>query len=147
MELIQLSAQLYFTERRLRDKAYNEGVAYILQDQYELAAASFTECTDLDSTFAPACLQKGRIFIEWGALEDAMSQFDLALVYNPGMGEAYFYKGYILYGADTTGLDRSFFDQAISQGFTDPWAYYFRGIAGIRDGMDEAAISLSPLRV
>jgi tetratricopeptide (TPR) repeat protein len=138
--LTQVSAQLSFTERRLRDKAYNEGIAYLHQGQYELAAVSFNECTELDSTFAPACLQKGRIFIEWGALEDAMSQFDLALAYNQGMGEAFFYKGYILYGADTTGLDRSFFDQAISQGFTDPWAYYFRGICGIRDGMNEAAM-------
>lgn len=135
-----LSAQLSFTELRLRDKAYNEGIAYILQGQYELASVSFTECTDLDSTFASAFLQKGRIFIEWGALEDALSQFDLALAYNPGMGEAYFYKGYLHYGKDTTGLDRTLFDQAISQGFSDPWAYYFRGITEIRDGMDVAAL-------
>lgn len=140
MALSFVSAQLSFTEKRLRDKAYNEGIDYVLQGQYELAAASFTHCTDLDSTFASAWLQKGRIFIEWGALEDAMGQFDTALFYDPGMGEGYFYKAYMLYGSDTTGLDRSLFDQAISQGFTDPWAYYFRGITGIRDGMETAAM-------
>ena len=137
---VLVSGQLSFTEKKLRDKAYNEGIAYILQGQYELAAASFTQCTDLDSTFASAWLMMGRIFIEWGAVEDAISHFDMALVYDPGMGEAYFYKGYALYGSDTTGLDRSLFDLAISQGFTDPWAYYFRGISGIRAGMDEAAL-------
>ena len=132
--------QLSFTERRLRDKAYNEGIAYLQQDQYELAAASFTHCIDLDSTFAAAWLQRGRIFIEWGAIDDAMTDLDAALSYDSGMGEAYFYKGYVLYGTDTTGLDRSLFDLAISQGFTDPWAYYLRGITAIRDGMDEAAM-------
>jgi len=135
-----VSAQLSFTEVRLRDKAYNEGVEYIQQGQYELAAASLTSCTDLDSTFAPAWLMKGRIFLEWGAMEDAKSHFETALVFDPAMGEAYFYQGYILYGSDTTALDRSLFDQAISQGFTDPWAYYFRGITEIRDGMDQAAL-------
>jgi tetratricopeptide (TPR) repeat protein len=138
--LPRVSAQLSFTELRLRDKAYNEGIAHLQQGRYELAAVSFTECTDLDSTFASAWLQKGRIFIEWVELEDAMKHFDLALAYNPGMGEAYFYKGYIHFGQDTTGLDRTLFDQAISQGFTDPWAYYFRGITRIRDGMDVEAM-------
>ena len=132
--------QLSFTEKKLRNKAYNEGIAYILQGQYELASASFTQCTDLDSTFASAWLMKGRIFIEWGAMEDAMSHFDMALAYDPGMGEAYFYEGYILFGRDTTGLDRSLFDLAITQGFADPWAYYFRGITSIRAGMDQAAL-------
>lgn len=135
-----LSAQLTFTESRQRDKAYNEGIAYVQQGQYELASSSLTRCTDLDPTFAPAWLMQGRIFLEWGAIEDAVKHFDTALVFNPAMGEAYFYKAYILYGRDTTGLDRSLFDQAISQGFSDPWAYYFRGITGIRDGMDQEAM-------
>ena len=135
-----VSGQLTFTELRQRDKSYNEGIAYIHQGQYELAASSFTRCTDLDSTYAPAWVMKGRIFLEWGAMEDAMGHFNTALVFDPAMGEAYFYKGYILYGSDSTTLVRSFFDQAISQGFTDPWAYYFRAITGIRDGMDQAAL-------
>jgi tetratricopeptide (TPR) repeat protein len=67
-------------------------------------------------------------------------QIDTALFFNPEMGEAYFYKGYVLYGIDTTGMDRSLFDQAISQGFTDPWAYYYRGITSIREGLYESAL-------
>ncbi len=134
------NGQLSFSELRIRDKAYNEGIAYIQQGQYELAAASFTQCTDLDSTFAPAWLLKGRIFIEWGVLEDAIGQIDLALTNDPGMGEAYFYKGYLLYRSDSAGLDRGLFDQAISQGFNDPWAYYFRALTEIRDGLEEAAM-------
>jgi len=140
LALPTLNAQLSFSERKLRDKTYNEGVDYINQGQYELAAASFQQCTDLDSTFAPAWLQQGRIFIEWGALEEATGQIDTALYYSPEMGEAYFYKGYVLYGRDTTSVDRSLFDQAISHGFSNPWAYYYRGITRIRDGMDEAAL-------
>jgi tetratricopeptide (TPR) repeat protein len=135
-----LYGQLSFSERKLRDKTYNEGIAYIQQGQYELAAASFMQCIELDSTFAPAWLQKGRILIEWGVMEDALAQIDTALFFNPEMGEAYFYKGYVLYGIDTTGMDRSLFDQAISQGFTDPWAYYYRGITSIREGLYESAL-------
>ena len=133
--------QLSFSEKRLRDKAYNEGITHILQGQYELGSASFTQCLDLDSTFAPAWLMQGRIYLEWGAMEDALNYLDLALNYDPGLGEAYFYKGYLLYEGDTTGMDRGLFDQAISQGFRDAWVYYFRAITEIRDGKNEVALN------
>jgi tetratricopeptide (TPR) repeat protein len=130
-----------FSEKRLRDKAYNEGITHVLQSQYELASASFTQCTDLDSTFAPAWLMQGRIYLEWGAMDEALNFVDLALSYDPGLGEAYFYKGYLLYESDTTGMDRGLFEQAISQGFRNAWAYYFRAITEIRDGKNEAALN------
>ncbi len=135
-----LFAQLSYTEKKQRGRTYNEGIAYIQQGQYELAAASFNQCTDLDSTFAPAWTQLGRIFIEWGSMEAAMSYLDTALIYDPALGEAYFFQGYILYGADTTGRDRSLFNLAIVQGYANPWTYYFRGITRIRDGMDQQAL-------
>ena len=130
-----------FTERRLRDKTLNEGITHIQQQEYELAAASFTVCLDLDSTFAQAWLLRGQVFIEWGIMEDAMDELDMALYYNPALGEAYFYKGYILFGADTTGDDRSLFDRAISNGYQEPWSYYYRALSEIRDGMDAQAMN------
>ncbi len=130
-----------FSERRQRDKSLNEGITFISERQYELAAASFTHCLDLDSTYAPAWLLRGRIFIEWGAYEDALEEINMALNYNSALGEAFFYKGYVLFGRDSTGEDRQLFDRAISLGYEDPWAYYFRALTRIRDGMDEKAMN------
>ena len=64
-------AQLSYSELRLRDKTLNDGIAYILEEELELGAASVWSCLDMDSTFAPAWLLKGQILLEWGALEDA----------------------------------------------------------------------------
>jgi tetratricopeptide (TPR) repeat protein len=74
-------------------------------------------------------------------MNEAMSHLDRALTYDPGLGEAYFYKGYLLYGQDSTVTDMGFFSQAISQGFNDAWAYYFRAICEIRDGKAETAMN------
>ncbi len=133
--------QLSFTEKRQRDKALNEGITYILQEEYEMAGVKLTECLTLDSTFSPAYLQRGRILIEWGALDDAMDDLDLAILFDPSLGEAYFYKGYILYGSDTTGADARLFDSAITNGFLDPYAFYFRGLTMTRDGLDGMAMN------
>ncbi|MCK4745719.1 MAG: hypothetical protein KAT15_01730 [Bacteroidales bacterium] len=132
--------QLSFTEKRQRDKALNEGIAYIYQEEYELASVKLNECLELDSTYSLAYLQRGRILIEWGIMDDAMDDLDLAILFDPAMGEAYFYKGYILFGEDSTGADARLFDQAITNGFTKPWAYYFRGLTRIREGNDGMAL-------
>lgn len=129
-----------FSEKRIRDKTLNEGITYVQQGEYDLADVCFIICLDMDSTFAEAWLRKGQIFIERGNLEDARNALQMALHYDPSLGEACFYEGYVLYGSDTTGEDRRLFDQAISKGFQKPWSYYFRALTEIRDGMDAMAM-------
>lgn len=129
-----------FSEKRIRDKTLNEGITYVQQGEYDLAYACFSTCLDMDSTFAQGWLRKGQVFIEWGNLEDARNALQMAFHYDPSLGEACFYEGYVLYGRDTTGEDRRLFDQAISKGFQKPWSYYFRALTEIRDGMDEMAM-------
>lgn len=136
-----LSGQLTFTQKRQRDKALNEAITRILQEDYEMASAILTECIDMDSTFAPAYLQRGRILLEWGAFDDALEDLNRAILLDPGLGEAYFYKGYLLYREDTTGTDAVLFDKAIQNGFHDPWAYYFRGLTRLREGRDGMAMN------
>ena len=133
--------QISFSEKRQRDKAFHEGVTLILQKEFELASATLTGCLEIDSTFAPAYMQRGRILIEWGALDRAMADLDQATMYDPGLGEAYFYKAYILFGTDSTGLDAELFDMAIIRGFNDPYAHYFRGLTEISDGLDGKALN------
>ena len=133
--------QISFSEKRQRDKSYHEGVTLVLQQEFELASVKFSGCIDIDTTFAPAYLQRGRILIEWGAMDRAMEDLDLATRFDPDLGEAFFYKGYILYGNDTTGMDAELFDLAVSRGFIDPWAYYFRGLTEVRDGYDGKALN------
>ncbi|MEZ5073155.1 MAG: hypothetical protein R2751_19970 [Bacteroidales bacterium] len=136
----ELAAQVSFRTGRERDRALDESIALIRQMEYELAAVRLNECLELDSSFAPAYLQRGRIFLEWGAVKDALADLDRAIALDPGLGEACFYKGYALYGRDTTGMDALLFDRAISNGYTSAWAYYYRGLTRIRDGKDDLAI-------
>lgn len=118
----------------------NEGIAFIQQGEFELAASSIWSSLDLDSTYAPAWLLRGQIFLEWGVLEDAREAFQTAQFYDPAMGEAYFYEGYMLFGSDSTGEDTRLFNKAISTGFQVPWSYYFRALTEIRDGRDDLAM-------
>lgn len=129
-----------FAERKLRDKTLNEGIAFVQQGEYELAASRVSSCLELDSTFAPAWLLQGQLLIEWGVFEDARTALQLAQHYEPSLGEAYFYEAYLLYGTDTTGTDRKLFDQAIINGFQKPWSYYYRALTEIRDGRDDLAM-------
>ncbi len=71
--------QISFSEKRQRDKAFHEGVALILLEEYEMASVEMTRCLEIDSTFAPAYLQRGRILIQWGSMESAMADLDTAL--------------------------------------------------------------------
>lgn len=129
-----------YSERKLRDKALNEGISYVHQGEYELAATRVNSCLELDSTFAPAWLLRGQILIEWGVLEEARKDLQKARHFDPGLGEACFYEAYLLFNSDTTGEDRRLFDQAISNGFQKPWSYYYRALTEIRDGMDDLAM-------
>jgi tetratricopeptide (TPR) repeat protein len=133
--------QLSFSETRLRDRTLNEGISSMIRGEYVMAEVRLSECLELDSTFAPAYFQRARIWLEWGEIEDALDDLDMALLLDPGMGEACFYKGYILYGSDTTGLDAELFDKAILNGFKDPWAYYFRAITRFREGLEGMAMN------
>jgi tetratricopeptide (TPR) repeat protein len=135
-----LDGQLSFTEKRIRDKTLNEGISHVLQRDYELAARSFNTCIEMDSTFAAAWLRLGQLYIERGDLEEARTALQKALHHDPASGEASFYKGYVLYGRDSTGEDRRLFDLAVSKGFQNPWSYYFRALTEIRDGMDAMAL-------
>lgn len=138
LQLVQ--GQASFSEKRVRDKTLNEGITYVQQGEYDLAAACFTVCLDLDSTYAPAWLLSGQLSLERGNTEEAYEAIQTALHYDPALGEAYFYKGYMLYATDTTGEDRRLFDLAISSGFQKPWAYYLRALTEIRDGADDLAM-------
>ncbi|MFO7668834.1 MAG: tetratricopeptide repeat protein [Bacteroidales bacterium] len=134
-------SQISFSERRQRDQVYHDGVSLILKEEFEMASAKLTESLEIDPAFAPAYLQRGRILIQWGSMDRAMGDLDSAIRFDPGLGEAFFYKGYIMFGSDTTGMDADLFDLAISKGYHDPYAYYFRGLTGIRDGFDGKAIN------
>lgn len=136
-----LNGQLSFTDKRVRDRTLNEGIAHIQQDQYSEAADCFNRCLELDSTLSSAYLFRGRIFMEWGIMEDAMSDIDMAIAYDEQSGEALFYKAYLLFGVDTTGMDAILFDRAIELGYEDSWAYYYRGITRIMDGNDGMALN------
>jgi tetratricopeptide (TPR) repeat protein len=133
-------AQPSYAELKLRDKTLNEGISYIQEGEYEMAASRVATCLELDSTFARAWLLKGQLFMEWGLPEEALEALQTATYYDPDLGEAYFYEAYLIYGTDSSGRDRRLFDLAIAKGFQKPWSYYYRAVTAIRDGLDDLAM-------
>ena len=81
-------AQPSYAELKLRDKTLNEGISYIQQGEYDLAASRVASCLELDSTFARAWLLKGQLLMEWGIPEDALAALKKARYYDPDLGEA-----------------------------------------------------------
>lgn len=136
----QLSGQITFSQKRERDRVYNQGVNQVLNGEFPNASESFSKCLEIDSTFVPALVQRARISIEQGLDGAALFDLDKALSYNNKYGEALFYKGYILFENDTTGTAIDLINQSIQSGYNNPYAYYLRGLGYILEEQPDAAL-------
>ena len=97
-------AQLSFKERRQMSRAYNAGLENIYSQNYIAAITDFTKCLDFDENYAIAYMQRGRVKAELGQMEEALQDLDMAISKDRELGEAYFYKGYLLSATDTSGV-------------------------------------------
>lgn len=133
-------AQLTLKEQRQRDRLYNTGIEKLLEQDYTGALSAFEQCLDIDGTNARAYLQRARVYATLGEFEKSISDLDLAINYNRDLGEAYFYKGYFMFGKDTTGASAEHLQMAIEKGFELAEGYYYLGLQELLDGNDDAAL-------
>jgi tetratricopeptide (TPR) repeat protein len=135
-----LQAQLSVKEKRQMEKLYNEGVNHLLSGDYTNALSSMSNCIQIDQSNAKAYLQRGRAQAALGDLQLALNDIDLAINYDKDLGEAYFYKGYFLFGKDTSSLSEQYLQLSLDKGFELPETYYYLGLAGLLKGEDDIAL-------
>jgi len=139
-----LQAQLSVREKRQLDRYYNTGVEQLRDKDYIEAINSFDKCINLDSMHALAYLQRGRVKAALGNDQGALDDLSQAIRYNQELGEAFFYKGYFLFGKDTSSLPVELLKASISKGYEMPQAHYLIGLNYLLRGDDDKAlISLS----
>lgn len=121
-------------------RAYNSGVENIQNKNYTDAVTDFTKCLDFDDNYAMAYLQRGRVKAELGQFDAAINDLDMAISKDRDLGEAYFYKGFLLSATDTSGISREHLLLAIEKGFENAEANYQLGLMYLLDGEDDKAL-------
>ena len=135
-----LNGQLSVREKRDMDRFYNAGVEQLRENDYIEAITSFDECLGIDSTHAKAYMNRGRVKAALGDHEGAINDLGQAIRFDQDLGEAFFYKGYFLYGKDTTSLPVELLKASISKGFEMPQAHYLIGLEYLESGEDDKAL-------
>lgn len=135
-----LHGQLSVREKREMDRFYNAGVEQLRENDYIEAISSFDKCLGIDSTYAMAYLNRGRVKEALGDHDGAIDDLSQATRYDQVLGEAFFYKGYFLYGKDTTSLPVELLKASISKGFEMPQAHYLIGLDFLKEGEDDKAL-------
>ncbi len=133
-------SQLSVREKRQMDRLYNAGIEQLMNSDYLNAISSFTKCIEIDDMNALAYLHRGRVEAALGQMQNALSDIDKALMFNNSLAEAYFYKGYFLWGSDTTGLSEEMLNEALSRGFENAQLYYYLGLTSLLEGDSDDAL-------
>ncbi|MEX0987195.1 MAG: tetratricopeptide repeat protein [Bacteroidales bacterium] len=135
-----MQAQLSVTERRQMERLYNAGIEQFLNRDYLEAMASFDQCLAMDHANAKAYLNRGKVNAALGNLEASLADFDLAIQHNADFGEAYFYKGYFLFGRDTAGVSREMLQMSLTKGFELAESHYLLGLSNLLEGEEDKAL-------
>lgn len=133
-------AQISVKDQRQMKRLYNAGVGQISSMDFMEAAVSFDQCLALDSTYAPAYLQRGRVKAELGDQQGALSDLAEAIRLDQELGEAWFYMGYLMFGKDTTEMAETYLRTALEKGFKVAEAYYCLGLGELMRGNEDQAL-------
>jgi tetratricopeptide (TPR) repeat protein len=132
-------AQLSPQEKKGIERIYNEGVDQLLNSDFIEAISSFDQCLQLDEGYALAYLNRGRVKAALGDYAAAITDLDQAILYDPDLGEAYFYKGYFLFDKDAT-YACELIEISIEKGFQLAESYYFLGLNMVLKGDNDKAL-------
>ena len=89
--------QVLNSEPNSPDVLYHLGDAYRFMKQYDQAAEAFNKAIGVDSSFAPAYLGLGRVYIEQNPpdLNQAQIELEQSVVLNPSLYESYYELAHI----------------------------------------------------
>jgi tetratricopeptide (TPR) repeat protein len=133
-------AQLSLKEKRQMERLYNAGIEQLKEQDFLGALTSFDQCLIYDETESKVFLQRGRVRAALGNYNAALSDLDSAIRYDPDLGEAYFYKGYLMFGKDTTGESERMLQISLDKGYELAETYYYIGLGHLLNGEDDKAL-------
>ena len=74
------------------DSLYQQGVANMEKELHDEAIKNFTQAIDLQTTFADAYINRGRIYTLQKDLKKALADFNQAVMFDPLNGELYYWR-------------------------------------------------------
>jgi len=108
--------------------AYNTAVENIKILNYDLALTYLDAAVQLDPDLNEALIQRAKVKVELGKINEAIIDFTLAGQKDPKNGEPDFYLGYLPFEKDTSQLVINNLNNAILKGYKQPQAFYYRGL-------------------
>jgi tetratricopeptide (TPR) repeat protein len=124
----QCFSQVSDKNKKSAKTAFNSAVDNIRSLNFELALTYLDAAVDLDPGLNEALIQRGKVKVELGKINEAISDFTLAAEKDPKNGEPDFYLGYLPFTTDTSQLVINKLNSAISKGYKQAQVYYFRGL-------------------
>jgi len=123
-----LFSQIGDKNKKNAKTAYNSAVENIRNLNFEVALTYLDAAVELDSTLNEALIQRGKVKVELGKINEATKDFILASRRDPKNGEPDFYLGYLPFKTDTSALILSKLNSAIQKGYIQAQAFYYRGL-------------------
>lgn len=137
---LHCNGQMSVIEKRQLSRLYNEGVKQVINKDYNGALSSFNNCLKINESNAQVYMNLGRVQAALGNFDKAIGDLDKAIQVDPGLGEAYFYKGYFLFGNDTSGISEEMLGLAVEKGYDIAEIHYLLGLSFLAKGMDDKAL-------
>lgn len=124
----QLFAQVSDKNKKNAKTAYNSAVENIRNLNFEAALTYLDAAVDLDPGLNEALIQRGKVKVELGKIDEAIRDFTLAGQKDPKNGEPDFYLGYLPFASDTSQLLINKLNESILKGYRQAQVYYYRGL-------------------
>ena len=124
----QVFSQVSDKNKKNAKTAYNSAVENIRMLNFESALTYLDAAVELDPGLNDALIQRAKVKVELGRINDAINDFNIAGSIDPKNGEPDFYLGYLPFAADTAGIVIDRLNSAILKGYKQPQAYYYRGL-------------------
>jgi tetratricopeptide (TPR) repeat protein len=124
----QLYSQVSEKNKKNAKTAYNSAVGSIRSMDFQVALTYLDAAVELDPELNEALIQRAKVKVELGNINEAMKDFALAGEKDPKNGEPDFYMAYLPFKYDTAKIIINRFNSSIIKGFKEPQVFYYRGL-------------------
>ena len=109
-----------YKNKRVAERLFNMAVDAVNAKDYYGALFFLDSVTRLQPNLAAAYIERGKIYYVKERKQDALSEFQQVLSFEPNNGEAQFYKDFVNFTIDTGSVSSADFDQVIRNNYTQP---------------------------
>ncbi len=120
---------------------YNRGLAYVTEEDYDMALADFNKTIEMSDKYISAYLNRAKILYGKRKLDDALKDYNKVIELRPNAAEAYFNRGNLLMDSKRSEEGIKSFTKAIELDPDFLQVYLNRGHAFYRTKQYETAIA------